>query len=101
MVGLRNHHAQRVSEPEETQSMKFVACTLQAHGNAILDIFNEQIRTSTGLYDYEERTPESMVAWFKTKEEKGYPVIGVEDDAGVLMGFASYGVFRERPANKY
>lgn len=81
--------------------MKFVTCTLQAHGGAILDILNEQIRTSTALYDYEERTPESMVAWFKAKEARGYPVIGVEDEAGVLMGFATYGVFRERPANKY
>ncbi|HEY0942787.1 MAG TPA: GNAT family N-acetyltransferase [Steroidobacter sp.] len=81
--------------------MKFVTCTLEAHGKAILDIFNEQIRTSAGLYDYEERTPESMVAWFKAKETKGYPVIGVVDEAGMLMGFASYGMFRDRPANKY
>lgn len=90
-----------MSDTEETQSMKFVACTLEAHGDAILDILNEQIRNSISLYDYEERTPESMVAWFKAKEAKSYPVIGVEDETGVLMGFATYGVFRERPANKY
>jgi len=30
-----------------------------------------------------------------------YPVFGIEDSAGVLMGFASYGQFRERPAYKY
>jgi phosphinothricin acetyltransferase len=28
-------------------------------------------------------------------------VIGAVDDAGVLLGFASYGVFRARPAYKY
>jgi phosphinothricin acetyltransferase len=28
-------------------------------------------------------------------------VIGAVNDAGVLMGFASYGVFRARPAYKY
>lgn len=81
--------------------MKFVACTLQAHGKAILDILNEQIRTSAGLYDYEERMPESMLGWFEAKEAKGHPVIGVEDEAGRLMGFATYGAFRDRPANKY
>lgn len=81
--------------------MKFVSCTLEAHGAAILDILNEQIRTSTAVYEYRPRVAESMVAWFKTKVDKGYPVIGVEDEAGALMGFASYGVFRERPAYKY
>lgn len=81
--------------------MKFVACTLETHGGAILDIFNEQIRTSTAVYEYVSRTPESMAAWFKAKEANGYPVIGVEDESGTLMGFAAYGVFRDRPAYKY
>jgi phosphinothricin acetyltransferase len=81
--------------------MKFVACTLEAHGDAILDILNEQIRTSTAVYEYVPRSPAGMVAWFKAKDAKNYPVIGVEDEAGALMGFATYGVFRERPAFKY
>jgi L-amino acid N-acyltransferase YncA len=81
--------------------MKFVACTLDAHGGAILDIFNEQIRTSTALYEYQPRTLDSMAAWFKAKQAKNFPVIGVENEAGALMGFASYGVFRERAAYKY
>ena len=39
-----------------------------------------------------------MTAWFDGKARKNYPVIGLENDAGELMGFASYGQFRERPA---
>ncbi|MFC4308530.1 GNAT family N-acetyltransferase [Steroidobacter flavus] len=81
--------------------MKFVTCTLSDHGAAILDILNEQIRTSTAVYEYVERSPDSMATWFKAKEVKNYPVIGVEDEHGTLMGFATYGVFRERPAYKY
>jgi L-amino acid N-acyltransferase len=81
--------------------MKFVSCTLEAHGAAVLEIFNEQIRTSTAVYEYQPRVAESVAGWFKAKTDKGYPVIGVEDDAGALMGFAAYGVFRERPAYKY
>lgn len=81
--------------------MKFVACTLEVHGGAILDILNEQIRTSTAVYEYVPRSPESMVTWFKAKDARQYPVIGVEDEQGTLMGFATYGVFRERPAYKY
>jgi len=81
--------------------MKFVTCTLPGHGEAILDILNESIRTSTAVYEYVPRALDSMGPWFKTKEAKGYPVIGVEDQAGILMGFATYGVFRDRPAYKY
>ena len=44
---------------------------------------------------------ESMTAWFRTKTDGGFPVIGAEDDAGVLLGFASYGTFRAHAAYKY
>jgi L-amino acid N-acyltransferase YncA len=81
--------------------MKFVTCTLSAHGEAILDILNEQIRTSTAVYEYVPRTLDYMGPWFKSKEAKGYPIIGAEDETGTLMGFAAYGVFRDRPAYKY
>lgn len=81
--------------------MKFVMCTLSAHGAAILDILNEQILNAVSVYEYVPRAPQSMVAWFQAKEAKGFPVIGVENEAGVLMGFATYGVFRERPGYKY
>lgn len=81
--------------------MKFVTCTLAAHGAAVLDILNEQIRTSKALYEYVERTPDSIASWFHVRQAKNYPVIGVEDESGALMGFATYGVFRERPAYKY
>jgi L-amino acid N-acyltransferase YncA len=81
--------------------MKFVTCTLAAHGETILGILNEQILTSTAVYEYVPRTPDWMAAWFNTKESKGFPVIGVENESGALMGFATYGVFRDRPAYKY
>lgn len=81
--------------------MQFVSCTRPVHGEAILDILNEAIRTSTAVYEYVPRALDTMEPWFQAKEAKGYPVIGVEDDAGVLMGFATYGVFRDRPAYKY
>ena len=78
-----------------------VNCTFEAHAAAILDIFNEAIVNSTALYDYEERGSGSMVGWFEAKRAGGFPVIGVEDGDGVLMGFGSYGSFRAWPAYKY
>jgi phosphinothricin acetyltransferase len=81
--------------------VKIIACDPRRHSAAILDIFNEAIANSTALYDYRPRAAESMVAWFEGKERGGYPVIGVEDDGGQLLGFASYGPFRAWPAYKY
>lgn len=81
--------------------MKLVDCAPDRHAAAILAILNEAILTSTALYDYRPRTPEAMRAWFAAKSQGGYPVIGIEDVGGALMGFASYGPFRAFPAFKY
>jgi phosphinothricin acetyltransferase len=81
--------------------MKLIDCDLERHGAAILDIFNDAIVTSTALYDYQPRAPESMVGWFKAKQDAGFPALGAVDDAGTLLGFASYGTFRAWPAYKY
>lgn len=78
-----------------------VSCSLERHGDAILEIFNDAILNSTALYDYTPRTRQNMVAWFKAKEQGGFPVIGVENQAGILLGFGSYGTFRAWPAYKY
>ncbi|MBC7983923.1 MAG: N-acetyltransferase [Candidatus Obscuribacterales bacterium] len=81
--------------------MKFVNCNLEAHGNAILDIFNDAIANSTALYEYNLFPPDKMTIWFAEKSAANFPVIGATDDAGILRGFATYGVFRARPAYKY
>lgn len=78
-----------------------VSCTHERHAAAILDILNDAIVNSTALYDYEPRPPESMHAWFKAKEAGRFPVIGAEDESGKLIGFATYGTFRNWPAYKY
>lgn len=78
-----------------------VDCTVERHAAAILAIFNDAILTSTALYDYHPRPPESMVTWFQAKAAGGFPVIGVEDSDGTLLAFGSYGTFRAWPAYKY
>ena len=81
--------------------MNIVSCEAARHSAPILAIFNDAIANSTALYDYKPRAPESMVAWFEAKAKGRFPVIGVEDESGTLMGFASYGSFRAWPAYKY
>lgn len=82
-------------------TMQLFDCTPERHAGAMLDIFNEVIANSTALYDYRARTPQAMADWFELKRSNGFPVIGAEDAAGQLLGFASYGTFRAWPAYKY
>lgn len=78
-----------------------VACSLERHGSQILEIFNEAIVNSTALYDYKPRTMANMEAWFAAKSASSFPVVGLEDMEGSLLGFASFGPFRVQPAYKY
>lgn len=81
-------------------AVRLIDCD-RSHAPEILAILNEAIANSTALYDYDPRTPEMMSAWFDAKERGRYPVIGAVDDDGRLLGFATYGSFRDRPAYKY
>ncbi len=81
--------------------MRIVQCSHERHAEAILAIFNDAIINSAALYDYKPRTIEMVTAWFDAKSKGHYPVIGIENEAGDLMGFASYGMFRAWPAYKY
>ena len=67
----------------------------------ILDLLNDAIANSTALYDYEPRTASMMQSWFEAKQRGTYPVIGVVSEEGRLLGFGSYGPFRNWPAYKY
>ena len=81
--------------------MTCITCTYTSHAQEVLDILNQAIVSSTALYDYKPRTVDTMVGWFKQKNIGDFPVIGATNDAGQLMGFATYGTFRAWPAYKY
>ncbi len=81
--------------------MRAIRCQPDRHAAEILAIFNDAIANSTALYDYKPRTMDVMATWFETKAKGQFPVIGLENEAGELLGFASYGTFRAFPAYKY
>lgn len=101
LVKKSEKEAALLAEKEQMNDLSIVNCTFKRHAEAILDIFNDVILTSTALYDYKPRMPESMVGWFKIKQTGNFPVIGIEDSNGTLLGFGSYGTFRAWPAYKY
>jgi L-amino acid N-acyltransferase len=67
----------------------------------ILEIFNEAIINTTALYDYKPRTLDMIKQWYTQKVIGNYPVLGAFDEKDSLLGFATYGPFRDRPAYKY
>jgi L-amino acid N-acyltransferase len=81
--------------------MQFIQCHFEQHAPSILSIFNDAILNSTALYEYKPRTMQTMQAWFNAKTAGSFPVIGVVNDDGAFLGFASYGSFRAFPAFKY
>ena len=68
--------------------------------DAILDIYNDAILHTTAIYTYKPYTFEDIQSWYEGKVSNGYPVIVFEEN-GSVIGFASYGQFRTRPAYKY
>lgn len=99
MVALGSLKARYRSQ--EKKIIKIISCSYQKHADKILDIFNDVILNSTALYEYKPRTPKGMISWFRAKQEGNFPVIGLEDERGSLLGFGSYGIFRAWPAYKY
>jgi L-amino acid N-acyltransferase YncA len=80
--------------------MRIIACG-QDRAAEILAILNDAIENSTALYDYRPRALATMQAWFEAKERGQYPVIGIVSDQERLLGFGTYGAFRNWPAYKY
>jgi L-amino acid N-acyltransferase len=81
--------------------VELINCNLDAHGAAVREIFNDAIANTTALYEYQPRSQATIAEWFGTKARSGFPIIGAVTGSGELMGFASYGVFRQWPAYKY
>lgn len=83
------------------RGMRLVDCSESRHAGAILAILNHAIESSTAIYDYVPRPAESMPPWFAMRRDADIPVIGVENDEGELLGFATWGPFRPFAAFKY
>ena len=83
------------------RGMHIADCEIQADVGAIQAILNEVIANSTALYDYQPRTLEMVNAWVQQKREQQWPLRGVYQSDGELLGFATFGPFRPQPAYKY
>jgi L-amino acid N-acyltransferase len=66
----------------------------------ILEIYNDIIKNTTAVYEYETQTLESRVRWFENKNRDGYPVFVAEIEERIV-GFSSFGPFRAWAAYQY
>jgi L-amino acid N-acyltransferase len=66
----------------------------------LLAIYNDIILYTTAVYDYEPHTLEMRQAWFKVRQEQGFPVFVAEEE-NRLVGFSSIGPFRAWAAYRY
>lgn len=66
----------------------------------ILEIVNHSILHTTANYNYEIQTLEIQKRWFDDKIAKNLPIV-VADLAGEVIGFGSYGQFREKIGYKF
>ena len=66
----------------------------------ILDIYNDAILKTTSVYYYSPHTIEDVLRWYEEKVKDGFPVLVFEENNHVV-GFATFGHFRARPAYKY
>ena len=67
---------------------------------AVLAIYNDAILHTTAIYRYTTVTLEERREWFRAHRQAGYPLLAAEQ-AGRVVGFATYGPFRPYPAYKY
>lgn len=67
---------------------------------AILSIYNDAIINTTAVYSYESQTIEEREEWFERKVIAGEPILVFEQHQQVV-GFATYGSFRDWPAYLY
>lgn len=59
----------------------------------IREIYNQAVRETTSTWDHRTRSAEDHQAWYATKQEEGFPLL-VAEEAGQVIGYASYGRFR-------
>ncbi len=64
---------------------------------AMLKIYNHAVLHTTASYDLEPVALETRLAWFDHKQVEGWPVLVLEEPGDEVIGWATYGPFREKP----
>ena len=66
----------------------------------ILEIYNDAILNTTSVFQYDPHTIEMRQEWFAQKQKENFPVF-VAKENNVVIGFSTFGPFRNWPGYKY
>lgn len=66
----------------------------------MLDIYNEIIKNTTAVFQYEPHTLQQRAEWFAQKQKENYPVFIAEEN-NIVLGFSTFGQFRNWQAYKH
>jgi len=67
---------------------------------AVLEIVNQAILHTTANYNYDPQTLAEQQSWLQQKQSHGFPII-VAEQAGKIVGFGTYGTFREKMGYRF
>ncbi|SDR18967.1 GNAT family N-acetyltransferase [Pseudovibrio sp. Tun.PSC04-5.I4] len=63
---------------------------------ALLDIHNDAVKTLAAIWTDTLETLEDRTNWFDARIAGGFPIIVAEDVNGEVLGYGSYGPFRDK-----
>jgi L-amino acid N-acyltransferase YncA len=66
----------------------------------MLEIYNEIIKNTTAVFQYDPHTLDMRKEWFAKKREDNHPVFIAEEN-NMVVGFSTFGQFRNWQAYKY
>jgi phosphinothricin acetyltransferase len=69
----------------------------EAHLSGVMAIFNHAVRETFSIWSETETTVDQRKAWMAARRSAGFPVIVAVDPKGAVMGYGSFGVFRDFP----
>ncbi|WP_319499051.1 GNAT family N-acetyltransferase [uncultured Cohaesibacter sp.] len=61
---------------------------------AIAAIYNDAVRNTTAIWNDDTVSVENRADWIATKLADGWPLLVMDDEAGLLAGYATFGPWR-------
>lgn len=69
----------------------------ESHLPGVVAIFNHAVRETFAIWSETETTVELRRTWMQARKAAGFPILAALDDAGDVIGYGSFGVFRDFP----
>lgn len=69
----------------------------ETHLPGVVAIFNHAVRETFAIWSETETTLELRRDWMRARQAAGFPILAALNEAGDVLGYGSFGVFRDFP----